>query len=165
LLPPIVDFDGLFVPDGPKAMGQIAPMLAYVGVQNVRFLGTNLWNTPDFLRRGQRFVEKSLFVDAEATFSANFSSTKFFSDFKQTFGTEPGMFELQGYETGMLLSRMISGGEHSRLGLAERLAKLDKAPGVLGPLQMSPERELIWPMNAFTVNNGQIAPLPKQSAL
>lgn len=165
LLPPIVDFDGLFVPDGPKAMGQIAPMLAYVGVQNVRFLGTNLWNTPDFLRRGQRFVEKSLFVDAEATFSPNFSSTKFFNDFKQTFGTEPGMFELQGYETGMLLSRMISSGERSRLGLAEKLARIEKVPGVLGPMQMSPERELIWPMTAFTVNNGQIAPLPKQSAL
>lgn len=165
LLPPIVDFDGLFVPDGPKAMGQIAPMLAYVGVQNVRFLGTNLWNTSDFPRRGQRFVEKSLFVDAEATFSPSFTSTKFYNDFKQTFGNEPGMFELQGYETGMLLARMISSGEHSRLGLAERMAKLEKVPGVLGPLQMNPERELVWPMTAFTVSNGQIAPLPKQSAL
>jgi len=165
LLPPIVDFDGLFVPDGPKAMGQIAPMLAYVGVQNVRFLGTNLWNTSDFPRRGQRFVEKSLFVDAEATSSPNFSQTKFYNDFKQTFGTEPGMFELQGYETGMLLARMIGGGEHSRLGLAEKLARMEKVPGVLGPLQMNPERELVWPMTAFTVNNGQIAPVPKQSAL
>ena len=165
LLPPIVDFDGLFVPDGPKAMGQIAPMLAYVGVQNVRFLGTNLWNSPDFLRRGQRFVEKSLFVDAEASVSAKFSSTKFFSDFKQTFGTEPGMFELQGYETGILLNRLISDGERSRLGLAERMARMEKTPGVLGPMQMSSERELIWPIMAFTVKDGQIATLPKQSAL
>jgi outer membrane PBP1 activator LpoA protein len=165
LLPPIVDFDGLFVPDGPKAMGQIAPMLAYVGVQNVRFLGTNLWNTPDFLRRGQRFVEKSLFVDAEASVSAKFSSTKFYNDFKQTFGTEPGMFELQGYETGILLGRLINDGERSRLGLAERMARLEKAPGVLGPMQMSPERELIWPMMAFTVKDGQITSMPKQSAL
>lgn len=165
LLPPIVDFDGLFVPDGPKAMGQIAPMLAYVGVEKVRFLGTNLWNSQDFLRRGQRFIENALFVDAEATFSPNFTSTKFYKDFKQTFGVEPGMFELQGYETGILLSRMINGGERSRLGLADSMAKLEKVPGVLGPLQMSSERELIWPMTAFTVSNGQITPLLKQSAL
>jgi ABC-type branched-subunit amino acid transport system substrate-binding protein len=166
LLPPIVDFDGLFVPDGPKAMGQIAPMLAYVGVKNgVRFLGTNLWNTPDFLRRGQRFVEKCLFVDAEASVSTQFSSTKFYNDFKQTFGTEPGMFELQGYETGLLLNRLIHDGERSRLGMAERMARMEKVPGVLGPMQMSPERELIWPMTAFTVKDGQIASLPKQSAL
>jgi ABC-type branched-subunit amino acid transport system substrate-binding protein len=165
LLPPILDFDGLFVPDGPKAMGQIAPMLAYVGVQNVHFLGTNLWNSPDFLRRGQRFVEKALFVDAEASVSAKFSTTKFYNDFKQTFGSEPGMFELQGYETGTLLARLINDGERSRLGLAERMARMERAPGVLGPMQMSTERELIWPMTAFTVKDGQIAIMPKQSAL
>lgn len=159
LLPPVVDFDGLFVPDGPKAMGQIAPMLAYVGVQNVHFLGTNLWNSPEFLRRGEKHVEGSLFVDAQITTDPHFASSRFYNEFKQVFGSEPGLFELQGFETGLLLARLINDGERSRLGLGERLARIDKFEGVLGPLQMTPERELTWPMTAFTVREGAIVPL------
>ena len=161
LLPPITDFDAIFVPDSPKAMGQIAPMLAYVGVGNVRFLGTNLWNTPEFLRRGDKRVEKALFVDTEITTDPRFANSKFYNDFKKAFGSEPGQFELQGYETGLLLSHAINDGERSRIGLAERLTKTENVQGVLGPMQMSPERELIWPMTAFTVENQQIVPLTK----
>jgi branched-chain amino acid transport system substrate-binding protein len=161
LLPPIVDFDALFVPDGPKAMGQIAPMLAYVGVEQMKFLGTNLWNSDEFVRRGQKRVENALFVDAQVTSDPRFANSKFFTEYKATFGSEPGMFELQGYETGKLLRQLIEEGERSRLGLADRLARLDKIQGVLGPMQMSPERELLWPMTAFTVTNGAIVPFTK----
>ena len=64
LLPPIVDFDALFIPDGPKAIGQIAPMLAYNDVNNVPLMvETNLWDTPQIIARGTKFVENALFVD------------------------------------------------------------------------------------------------------
>jgi ABC-type branched-subunit amino acid transport system substrate-binding protein len=164
LLPPIVDFDGLFVADGPKSMGQIAPMLAYVGVTNVHFLGTNLWNTPEFLRRGQKHVENALFVDAQVTTDPRFQNSKFYTDFKQTFGTEPGMFELQGYETGLLMSRAITAGEITRIGLAEKIGSAEPVMGVLGPLQMTQDRELVWPITAFTVENGTIIPFAKKES-
>lgn len=158
LLPPIIDFDALFIPDGPKAMGQIAPMLAYVGATQVKFLGTNLWNSQEFTRRGQKHVENALFVDAQVTADPRFANSRFFTEFKSTFGSEPGMFELQGYETGKLLRQLIDNGERSRLGLAERLARLEKVQGVVGPMFMNPERELVWPMTAFRVSNSEIVP-------
>ncbi|MGK4455544.1 hypothetical protein, partial [Klebsiella pneumoniae] len=82
LLPAIVDFDAIFVPDGPKAMGQIAPMLAYVGVMQMKYLGTNLWNTPEFVRRGERRVESALFVDSQITNDPRFSASRFFVEFR-----------------------------------------------------------------------------------
>jgi outer membrane PBP1 activator LpoA protein len=76
LLPPVVDFDALFVPDSPKALGQIAPMLAYQGVTNVRLLGTNIWNTSEFVRRGQKNVENALFVDNNFTNDPELKSSR-----------------------------------------------------------------------------------------
>ena len=53
LLPPIIGFDAIFIPDDLKALGQIAPMLAFNDVNTVTLLGTNLWNSPEFGKRAQ----------------------------------------------------------------------------------------------------------------
>ena len=56
LLEPLVFFDALFIPDGVKVLGQVAPMLAYNDIEDMILLGTNLWNTPLLSQRaGQIF--------------------------------------------------------------------------------------------------------------
>lgn len=159
LLPPIVDFDALFIPDSPKAIGQAAPMLAYQGVSNVQLLGTNVWNTAELLRRGQKSVENAIFVDSDLVNDPNFKTTKFFKEYQKTFGEEPGMFEAQGYEVGMMLRQTIQGGERSRVGLAQALAQMKQFNGVSGPLSMSPQHELMRPLKSYTVKAGAIVPL------
>ncbi len=119
ILPPIVDFDAIFIPDTPKALGQIAPMLVYQGVSGVRLLGTSVWNTTELVRRGERNVENALFVDSNMLSDPSFKQSKFFKDFLKTFGEEPGMFEAQGFEVGVMLRNSVAGGERSRIGLAE----------------------------------------------
>jgi branched-chain amino acid transport system substrate-binding protein len=156
LLPPVVDFDAIFIPDGPKAVGQIGPMLAYQGVQRVRLLGTNVWNTGETVRRGQRTVENALFVDTSLTTDANFKTSKFYADFTKTFGEEPGLFEAQGYEAGMILRHLISQGERSRVGLAQALAQLREFQGVSGPMSMNNQREIVRPLTIYIVKNNEI---------
>jgi ABC-type branched-subunit amino acid transport system substrate-binding protein len=156
LLPPIADFDALFVPDSPKALGQIAPMLTYQGVTNVRLLGTNIWNTSDFVRRGQKNVEKALFVDSNFTNDPSFKTSRFYAEFKQVFGEEPGLFEVQGYEAGVMLRQVISGGERTRVGLAQALTNLRQYQGVSGPMSMSTHRELMRPLTPLVVQDGAI---------
>lgn len=156
LLPPIVDFDAIFVPDGVRALGQIAPSLAYHDIRQVRLLGTNLWNNEATVQRGRRHVENALFVDGLLSSDPEFRNSLFFREYTQVFGEEPGLFETQAYDTGLLLSQLIAGGERTRVGLAQRLRRLQQFSGATGTLHMNQNRELIRPLVSLTVQQGQI---------
>lgn len=156
LLPPIVDFDAIFVPDSPKALGQIAPMLAYQGVENVRLLGTNIWNTDELIRRGQKNVENAIFVDTDLVGNSSFKNSKFVKEYQRIFGEEPGLFEAQGYEVGVLLRQLVSRGEHTRVGLVQALNEVRQFQGVTGPMTMNTQHELIRPLTPFVIKKGEI---------
>ncbi len=152
----IADFDAIFVPDSPKAIGQIAPMLTYQGVTKVRLIGTNIWNSGEFVRRGQKNVEKALFVDSNITSDPGYKTSRFFQEYKKIFGEEPGLFEAQGYEVGVMLRQLISGGETTRVGLAQALTNIRLFQGVSGPMSMNAHRELVRPLIPLTVVDGAI---------
>lgn len=156
LLPPIIDFDAVFIPDSAKAVGQIAPMLAYNNVNNVRLLGTNLWNSPAIVTRGQRFVENSIFVDSFLSSDPAFTGTDFFTSFKSTFDEEPGLTELQSYDSALILRQLIGAGENTRVGLQSRMAKLENFPGAIGRISVDSDREFHRPVSALTVKDGRI---------
>ncbi|MGE0527030.1 MAG: penicillin-binding protein activator [Bdellovibrionales bacterium] len=156
LLPPIVDFDAIFIADGPKAVGQIAPMLAYQDIRDVRLLGTNVWHSSELLRRGQKNVESAFFVDTDLIHNPVFQNSKFVSQYRKAFGEEPGLFEAQGYEAGLLLRRMIEDGERTRSDLADALSSVRRFEGVSGPIAMNQNREFVRPLNAFMVRDGAI---------
>lgn len=159
ILPPIVDFDALFIPDSARAAGQIAPMLAYNDVDNVRLLGTNLWNNASFVSRGQKFVENAIIVDGLHTGDRSFASSDFVKAYKDVFGEEPGMIEAQAYDTGLLLRQLIAGGATTRTELQEKLTSVKGFPGAFGALDMSPTRELKRPISVLTVKEGKLVPL------
>lgn len=159
ILPPIVDFDALFIPDSARAAGQIAPMLAYNDVDNVRLLGTNLWNNASFVSRGQKFVESAIIVDGLYTGDRSFASSDFVKAYKDVFGEEPGMIEAQAYDTGLLLRQLIAGGATTRTELQEKLTSVKGFPGAFGALDMSPARELKRPISVLTVKEGKLVPL------
>lgn len=159
LLPPIVDFDALFVADGPRALGQIAPMLSYVGVKDLQLLGTNLWNSAEFIRRGQKNVEGAVFVDAAINFSDQLTKSQFFKKYQEVFGEKPGLFEAQGYETAVILRQLISRGADDREELAEALRDLGSFSTIGGSAQMNSQRQIQKPIIALTIKDGQIVPL------
>lgn len=156
LLPPVVDFDAIFIPDRIKAVGQIAPTLAYNDVSKVKLLGTNLWNHNSLIRRGQHLVEKSIFVDSITKTHPKFKKSKFFKEFKKVYGEDPGIFEAQAYDVGLLLRQLIISGERSRIGLKEELQKTNNFSGSLGKLNMNANRELNRPMISLTVHEKNI---------
>ncbi|MBN8539270.1 MAG: penicillin-binding protein activator [Deltaproteobacteria bacterium] len=158
ILPPIVDFDALFIPDSSRAAGQIAPMLAYNDVDNLRLLGTNLWNNASFVSRGQKFVENAIIVDGLYTGDRSFKSSEFVRAFKEVFGEEPGMIEAQAYDSGLLLRQLIASGATSRIELQEKLTSVKGFPGAFGNLDMSASRELQRPISVLTVKDAKLIP-------
>ncbi len=159
LLPPIVDFDAVFIPDSARAVGQIAPMLAYNNIQGVRLIGTNLWNSPGLVTRGQRFVENSIFADSFLSTDPTFLNSDFFLNFKATFEEEPGLTEVQAYDSAVILRQLIAGGERTRTSLQSRMASLQNFPGAIGRLSVTEDREFRRPLTALTVKDGKISNL------
>lgn len=159
LLPPLVDFDALFIPDSTKALGQIAPMLAFHNVRNVRLLGTNVWNSDDLIRRGQKHVEGSIFLDTAWSQPAIFQETGFYKDFVKTFEQPPSSLEAVAFEAGWLVREAAANGSSSRAQMAQSLAGLKNVTTTLGSLALNDRREWIRPLQAFTVQQGQIVSL------
>lgn len=158
ILPPVVDFDAIFIPDEARAVGQIAPALAYNNVRGVRLLGTNIWNSPRFIQRGQKFVENSIFVDSVLTNDPSFTASNFYQTFKATFNDDPGLIEVQGFDSALMLRQVIASGESTRIGVREKLASLQNFPGALGTLSVTQDREIRRPMTALTISGGKFLP-------
>jgi len=153
LLPPIVDFDAVFIPDSVKAMGQISAMLSFNGVKGVRLLGTNLWNVPGLAKRSGHFANSLLFVDSFVVNEPRFLNSSFVKDYKLIFNEDPGIFEIQGYDSGLLLRQLISQGNNSRDSLTRALAEVNNFPGSIGPLSITPQREILRPLLALTLDS------------
>lgn len=156
ILPPITDFDGIFIPDSAKSLGQIAAMLAFSDVRGVKLLGTNLWNTPGLAKRAGNFANNLMFVDS---FAPTQEQSRFVNDYKALYNETPSLIEIQAYDSGLILRQLIASGADSRQDLVRKLGTLKKFPGALGLLNMSPDREVERPVTALTVEKGEITPL------
>ncbi len=158
LLPPIVDFDAIFIPDGPKAIGQIAPMLAYNDVTDVFLIGTNIWNSNEFLRRGQNFVKQSLFTDGFYDKSEQFLGSQFYRTYSDTFNKAPSTFSLMGYDTGLVVKSVLSQNVDNRLDFTKIIKENRGIPGALSTLMLNEKKEFIRPVVTLTVKEGEIVP-------
>ena len=154
LLPPVVDFDAIFIPDSVKAMGQISAMLSFNGVKGVKLLGTNLWNVPGVAKRAGHFANSLMFVDSFVSTEPQFMNSIFARDYKAIFNEEPGIFEVQGYDAALLLRQLISQGATNRESLSSALARVQDFPGAVGPLSMTQQKEIMRPLVALTLDNG-----------
>lgn len=156
LLPPVADFDAVFIPDSVKAMGQISAMLSFNGVKNVKLLGTNLWNVKGLAKRAGLFADHLLFVDSFVATDPSYQRSSFVREYRSVFNEEPGIFEIQGYDAALLLRQLVSQGATSRESLSSELRDLQNFPGALGPMSMSSEREIMRPLVALTLDKGNI---------
>ncbi|MEK2689389.1 penicillin-binding protein activator [Bdellovibrio sp. GT3] len=157
VLPPITDFDAIFIPDSAKAMGQIAAMLAFSDVRGVKLMGTNLWNTAGIAKRAGNFANSLMFVDSIAPTTQD--QSRFASEYKNLYGEAPSLIEIQAYDAGLILRQLVASGADSREELTAKLIGLSKFPGSLGSLSMSSEREIDRPVISLTVDKGEIIPL------
>ncbi len=159
ILDPVINFDAVFIPDSAKNMGQISAFLSYVGVKDIHLLGTNLWNSPGLARRAGHFQNSLLFVDGFIQNSSAAKNSRFVAEFKSLFRDDPTMMEIQAYESALILRGLILKGSDSRREVASALMDLENFPGAVGPLNMSPTREVLRPLYSLTLRKGEVIPL------
>lgn len=156
LLQPIIDFDSIFIPDSAKALGQISAMLVYNDVRDVTFLGTNLWNTPTIGARVGKYMKDSLFTDSVFTEDPQFVNSPFVINFKNIFGQSPSVFDIQAYDSAVLLKSILRSGADSRRAVQQRLSTAEDIKGALGPMSVKPNREITRPIVPLTLSNDKI---------
>lgn len=156
VLPAIADFDGIFIPDTVKAMGQIAAMLAFNDIRDTWLLGTNLWNVEGVEKRAGLFAEKTLFVDGFWSGDAQLKSSHFYQSYQSTFNEEPSLFDLIGYDTGLLIKSILEKGKNSRADISEELQSRKGFIGGVGPVQLAPDHEFERPLFSLGIQKGQV---------
>lgn len=155
ILDPIVDFDAIFIPDSGRALGQAMAFLKSNDVQNLTYLGTNLWNTPDLVRRAGAHNQHLFFVDAETSTVEN-SNSDFYKKYFALNQEEPQLLEAQTYEAAKIIREQLSLGIHSREALAEQLRILGRKKGAYGEIRMNNNKELERDLTILTIDQGLI---------
>jgi ABC-type branched-subunit amino acid transport system substrate-binding protein len=155
-LPPIVDFDAVFIPDEPKVVGQILPTFAYLDVDQMQFLGISTWHSKELVTRAQAFAEGALFVDGFHAASESREVRTFVERYRSTFGQEPGAIEALAYDAARMIEKIVTEDRpSSRSELVERLRAVKRFPGVTGTIDYRDGR-LSRGLTVFTVQKGEM---------
>ncbi len=105
---PIIDFDVLFIPDGPTRAGLIMPQLAYHDIEDVYIFGTNLWHSDRLIEMARKYVQGAVMPDIFFAGSSAEAVQDFVKNFKDVFKEDPGFIEAITYDTAMILFNIIS---------------------------------------------------------
>lgn len=155
-LPPIVDFEVLFIPDSIKTFSLIASHIAYNDIKNIQLVGSSLWNKEKTLKKHSKYIERIIFTDMG--FSTNkFKQTDFYKQFTYIFNYEPGLFEVQAYESALALRQIIASGTSNRNELREELKNLKIFHGPTGKITISNKRTFLRSIPIFKIEKGLLS--------
>ena len=177
-LPPIIDFDALFIPDSYQRVSLVAPALAVEDIitnacdkkdieriaettgkkakelKTVLLLGSDAWNFEELVDRGGKFVQCAVFVDAFYA-NASFVETRSFVKgwTRATQGKMPPLLlGAVSYDTAGILRGIIEQAEpQSRAAMKDALLQVKDFPGACGPTGFDASGEVDRPLFLLTI--------------
>jgi len=151
-------FDAIFIPSRSSDIGLIASQLAFYDIR-VPLLGTNGWNTPDFIRTTDRTVEGATFVDGFFVDSPSPVVKDFVERYRRRFQSTPSLFAMQGYDAARAVIEGIRNGVTSGEALQEFLMTQQRLPSLSGPASFGPDGTLHRPLFLLQVKHGKFVQL------
>jgi branched-chain amino acid transport system substrate-binding protein len=131
-IPPIVDFDALFIPASHEDVVLIAPQLAYHEVTGPRLLGAEGWYDDDLVRLSGEQLEGSLFAAHFYPDSTVPYVQAFRERYERRFGSVPEAFAAQGFDAASLVLIQLARGRGDRGDVRDGLHGMRSYPGVSG---------------------------------
>ncbi len=131
-LPPIVDFDALFIPDSNDRIQMLVAQLAYHDVQRVQLLGSSEWADPSFVRVGTQHVRGAVIATPFHRDSPFAGVQSFVTDYESSFGTAPDTFSSHAFDATNLVLLQFVQSRTSRDAVRDGLMKVRSYPGVSG---------------------------------
>jgi ABC-type branched-subunit amino acid transport system substrate-binding protein len=183
-LPPIADFDAVFIADFAKNVALIAPALAVEDVvtqtcdqreverirkvtgredlRAVQLLGANGWDDPALVERAGKYVECAIFVDGFFPASERNETKAFVTSFQMRFQHLPSILEASAFDSAGMLRRVLEGGADGRDAVRAGLGALKGYKGATGELAFDDRREVAKPLFYITVDKGSLRELTPQ---
>jgi branched-chain amino acid transport system substrate-binding protein len=142
-LPPIVDFDALFIPESHEKVVLIAPQLAFHEAVGEQLLGASGWYSPDLVKIGRHHVRGAIFT---AQYYAD-SPLPYVRDFTEryaaTFATDADVLAAQAFDAANLVLVQLARGRDGREAVRDGVLTTRAYPGVSGPITMSADGNAI----------------------
>ncbi|OEU66009.1 MAG: hypothetical protein BA867_00490 [Desulfobacterales bacterium S5133MH16] len=130
---PALDFEAVFIPDGPTTSGLLVPQLAFYDVVGVHLFGTNLWHSDRLIEMAKQFIQGAIMVDGFFAGSNSQKVKDFVEMFEETFDEKPGFIEAVAYDTAMILFDLVSRNDiQSRSEIKNEIMNLQDFQGVTG---------------------------------
>lgn len=151
-------FDAIFIPSRSQDIGLLAAQLAFHDIK-VPLLGTNGWNSQDFVRTADRTVDGATFVDGFFVDSPNPVIQNFVQRYRTRFESPPSLFAMQGYDAAGVVLEGIRHGATSGEALQEFLTTRRDLPALAGPAGFAPDGTLHRPLFLLQVKQGKFVQL------
>jgi ABC-type branched-subunit amino acid transport system substrate-binding protein len=135
-LPPIVDFDALFVPDSADKMVLIAPQLVFHEVRNTQLLGPDGWYDDELGRVAGDHIEGAVFASHFYAESPVDYVRSFAVRYADAFEKTPESFAALAYDAARLVLVQVAHGAVGRDDVRDGVLDMDEYPGVSGVLAM-----------------------------
>ncbi|MCB2187237.1 MAG: penicillin-binding protein activator [Deltaproteobacteria bacterium] len=150
---PVIDFQALFLPDSPTRVGMLAPQLSFHDVVGIQLMGTSLWHDPALVETTGRYIQGAVFPDAFDPSSPRPVVQNFVSQFREAQGRVPNVLEAQGFDTALLLRRILDSATppRTRSEMQRQLTEITGVEGVCGVLNMDAERRVERQLTLFMV--------------
>lgn len=150
------DLQAVFIPDFADSAIPLATQLR-AAHPDIVLLGSNGWNDPGALGPASADLDGAVFVDGFFPSSTRRGTQEFVAAYRGAFGgATPEILEAQGYDAGLLVSRVLQGGARSRLQVAQALQAprtIEGAGGTIGILPQGIQRQLFL----LKLSNGTIS--------
>ncbi len=159
-LPPIVDFDALFIPDAADKVALIAPQLAFHEVEDVRLLGPSGWYHEDLIRIGGRHVERAVFTSAFDPGSPVPLVREFTRRYERQFGSAPSVFSAESFDATNLALLQLLHGRQTPGDLRKGLLDARIHPGVSGVTAVRRDGNAAKRPFLVGVERGEFVPIP-----
>jgi ABC-type branched-subunit amino acid transport system substrate-binding protein len=155
-LPPIVDFDVLFIPESYEKVVLIAPQLAFHEALGMRLAGMAGWHHPDLVELGRRHVEGARFTSLFFAGSRLPAVPEFAQRYQQAFAEAPEAFAAQGYDAARLVLMQLARGSTSREAVREGILGVRSFPGASGVFSMREDGNARKRPFLLGIENGQL---------
>jgi ABC-type branched-subunit amino acid transport system substrate-binding protein len=180
--PPIIDFEGLFIPDSHQKIALIAPAVASEDiiverdrealdriektlgrkVQPITLLGTSVWNSPDLPRKAGRSVENAIFPDAFFESANDAPTRELVARFRRHFSRRPELQDALIYDA-IRFVRTVLDAEHPETtgDLSDAMQRAAPFQGATGEISFRDGTNAHRTLRILTIKNQGIRPIPR----
>jgi ABC-type branched-subunit amino acid transport system substrate-binding protein len=149
------DIEAILIPDSASSAAMIASYI-YPKAPSIRLFGPMLWDTPDFIKVGDKYVENAVFLSGFFPGSLLSAVQNFNRSFTDTFKYTPSIWEASAFDTTSLLQDTLQAKELSRTELRDRIAATKTYHGVSGITSFSSNGALDKELYILTVKGGVV---------